>query len=73
MIDHQISDSSNTYSTDCHSQLFSCHSGLLKQWLINIGMWTACIYLYANFRNHKPHTHREQEQETERERVREWK
>ena len=58
-------------------QLFSCHSGLLQQWLIIIGMWTVCIYLYAHLRNHKPHTHREREwdweRKTETERVREWK
>ena len=67
---------SNTYSIDCHSQLFSCHSGLLKQWLINIGMWTACIYLYANLRKQKPHTLRARvrlrERERQRQRPREW-
>ena len=49
-------------------QLFSCHSGLLQQWLIIIGMWTVCIYGITN------HTHIESESETERERQRqrEW-
>ena len=43
---------------------------MLKQWLINIGTWTACIYLYANLRKQKPHTLRARVRLRERERDR---
>ena len=52
-------------------QLFSCHSGLLQQWLLVCG---PCASIYMLIYGITNHTHMESESETERERQRqrEW-